>query len=266
MVIVAVCLLAALGIPVLKRHPVQDQQAVVCQEHLRTLIVGWGAYALDHQNELMPNHHWVRGRMGWDPGPGRPSYFDENKLVDTNNSIMAAYVRDPKVYKCPSDTNKLSSYPRDRVRSVSMNAALAGSSHYAPWIGGDSPGGRRYFGREVGSLFPARRMADLEKPGPAMVFVFLDEHPDSNFDPSFMFSPGFARGAERWLDLPGSNHRGAGSLVFADGHGEIHKWRERSGTNKTVYPVSFSTNEVWAAQPLGVSRDYEWMNDRMPYQ
>ena len=265
LMIAAAGLLAAILVTLTMRNGAEAQRAAVCQDHLRQLAVGWGNFALDNQGQLMPNHHWVRGRMGWDPGAGRPTYFDEDRLVDTNNSTMARYIKDPKVYKCPSDTYKLPGYPRDRVRSVSMNAVLASSS-YAPWIGGNSPDGRQYFGRQVGSLFPARTLADLEKPGPAMVFVFLDEHPDSNFDPSFMFSPGYAPGAERWQDLPGSNHRGAGSLVFADGHGEIHKWVERSGTNRTVYPVTFSTNQVWAAQPPGTSRDYEWMNDRMPYQ
>src|SRR5665213_2218641 len=70
-------------------------------------------------------------------------------------------------------------------------------------------------------------------PQPSAIFVFLDEHPDSINDGYFIDKPAYptlsAYGGsaqnDEWIDLPGSYHNGAGSFSFADGHTELHPWR-----------------------------------------
>lgn len=254
-------------LPVAVRYRGDGQRAAVCQDNLRQLAMGWGSYAVEHQDVLMPNPGWVGGRMGWYQAPGRPVYFDEQRLVNRSNAVMADYVRDPKVYNCPAENYKLPGYPRDRVRSVSMNGVLVGRSGSGNTCQGPGPNGRIYFGKNKLSLdnSPVKKMSDLNFCGPATVFVFLDEQADSIEDATFMFDPGYAPGSQRWRDLPGAEHRGAGSLIFADGHGEIHKWVERSGTNMTTYPVRMVEGSPWEDHVLGTSRDYEWMQDHMPY-
>jgi hypothetical protein len=69
----------------------------------------------------------------------------------------------------------------------------------------------------------------LTRPGPANTFVILDEGPTINdayfatdmetYDPNNM--PG-----KRTTDAPASYHHKAGSFSFADGHSEIHKWKD----------------------------------------
>ena len=106
---------------------------------------------------------------------------------------------------------------------------------------------------------------------PADVFVTLDEQADSINDGAFMFNPGAAQGAEQWRDLPGSYHNGGCCFSFADGHSEIHHWLETAGVNRTPYPVLMKTygsssSSPWGKVVLGISRDYEWMDDHMPYK
>jgi len=71
--------------------------------------------------------------------------------------------------------------------------------------------------------------ADLTRPGPALTWVFLDEHPDSINDCLFglhMPAATLWPRAATWDDMPASYHNGACGFSFADGHGEIHKWRD----------------------------------------
>ena len=265
-VLAVICLLAVALIPLTACYRADAQRAAVCQDNLRQLAMGWGAYAVDHQDVLMPNPGWVTGYLGWYRAPGRPVYFDEQRLVNPSNAVMAMYMQNPKVYKCPSETYKLPGYPRDRVRSVSMNGALVGRSGSGNTCRGPGPDGRIYFGKDKsGENNPVKKMSDLNTCGPARVFVILDEQADSISDATFMFDPGYAPGTERWRNLPAANHRGAGSLIFADGHGEIHKWVERRGTNMTTYPVRMAGGSPWADHVLGTSRDYEWIQDHMPF-
>jgi prepilin-type processing-associated H-X9-DG protein len=80
-----------------------------------------------------------------------------------------------------------------------------------------------------------------------------------------MLDPGYASGTEQWRDLPASYHNGAGEFSFADGHSELHKWVNKKST--TVFVPRY---EVWSSASynpglLGISPDYEWLDDKMPY-
>ena len=119
-------------------------------------------------------------------------------------------------------------------------------------------------------------MNDLNNPGPANVYVILDEQADSmsavNGDATYAFDPGCPRTSEYWRDLPASYHNRCGSFSFADGHSEIHKWTEEGtgstgGPAKTVYPVTKTTwgsSAPWKSNLMRNSGDYAWVEDRMP--
>jgi prepilin-type processing-associated H-X9-DG protein len=106
-------------------------------------------------------------------------------------------------------------------------------------------------------------MSDLAKPGPTEIFVFLDEHPDSINDAIFHVIAGRSPVAAEWRDLPASQHYGGGcNFSFVDGHSEIHKWLEKSGSIATVRPVTYvDLSNI----PCRASRDYLWVDDHMPY-
>ena len=78
-----------------------------------------------------------------------------------------------------------------------------------------------------------KRLTDVLNPGPAMTIVFLDERCDSMNDGEWCSGMnGWPNTPSQWVlvDFPGSYHGGSGGISFADGHSEIHKWRDARTT------------------------------------
>lgn len=91
-------------------------------------------------------------------------------------------------------------------------------------------------------------------PDPSSIFVFVEEHPDSINDGYFLNNPD----SGEWIDLPASTHEGAGVVSFADGHIEVHPWKDAE-TRRPSVPDG-------AGLPMAVSaarhEDFEWLARR----
>ena len=98
-----------------------------------------------------------------------------------------------------------------------------------------------------------RKQGDLSAMGAVNCWVMIDENPWSINDGWFCANPD--PNATDWVDEPATYHNNAGGLSFADGHGEIHKWRDAN-------LISFNgpQGKVVAAQP-GVG-DIQWLGQR----
>jgi prepilin-type N-terminal cleavage/methylation domain-containing protein len=268
-VIAIIAILAAILLPVLAKAK-ERANAAECLSNTRQIMLGWVLYAGENNDQLVPATSWVLGQMSWSstsdvtnwlmlvgpmpPGPSQP--------------LLGTYLKSPKLFKCPSDTFQAPLNPGPRVRSISMNGALGQGS--GPTVEGTAPGNRLYFGSGGGMGRNATKMSDIFRP--ADVFVTLDEQADSITDAAFMVNPGAAQGFEQLRDLPAAYHNMGCCFSFADGHSEIHRWLETAGNNKTTYPVlmktygSGSSGAPWGKVVQGISRDYEWMDDHMPYK
>lgn len=256
-VIAIIAILAALLLPALTRAKAKAQ-GTACMVNTKQLTLGWIMYQSDNEEKLMEYENWVFGNENWTTAPDNtdPGYL-------TISNTMAAYARSVGVYKCPSDTYDNPANGLPRLRSLSMDGALDGGTGSGPVK--NNANGRNYF--------QAKKSSDLKTPGPDRIFVVLDEHADSINDGAFMCNSGYAQGQEHWRDLPASYHNGAGSFSFADGHSEIHRWLERGSkiTPSTLFPVLFQTYPIsdqspWGKVNLGINKDYEWMDDGMPYR
>jgi prepilin-type N-terminal cleavage/methylation domain-containing protein/prepilin-type processing-associated H-X9-DG protein len=256
--LVVIAVLAMLGatlLPAFANNRI-DSQMFVCMNNTKRLTTAWLIYASENQDRLMSALFWDGGQtyaMDW-----TSSSVNTNSalLLDPTRSLIAMYVREISLFKCPADVYQSPANPGPRVRSYSMSGGVggAGLAPFAP----SYPPGRTYL------IAGAAKMTDLNRPGPASVIVFGDEHPDSINDGILMFSAGYPPASFLWRDLPGSSHNGAGSFSFADGHSEVHKWQD----SRTTLPVRMQTR-WW--KPVGVysvpnSVDYSWFNDRMPYR
>jgi prepilin-type processing-associated H-X9-DG protein len=101
------------------------------------------------------------------------------------------------------------------------------------------------------SLSPSgtyRKITELKDP--SMIWVFLDEHPDSINDGCFST----LASAGQFNDLPASYHNGACGIAFTDGHSEIHKWVDAA----TLQPVKKIDWPGGAASP----HDVAWLLQR----
>ena len=95
-------------------------------------------------------------------------------------------------------------------------------------------------------MFCATKLNQLAAPGPSDSWVFTDEHPDSIDDAILYTSPLFSDGIGLLPEFPSSNHKGAAcGMSFADGHAEIHKWKD----SRTIIAVQY-TQGVPNLRPL----------------
>ena len=81
-----------------------------------------------------------------------------------------------------------------------------------------------------------KKTSQMIRPSPAGIWVVLDEREDSINDGWFAVSmngtsatPGGAPDPSKYIiiDFPASYHHRSAGFAFADGHSEIHKWRDQ---------------------------------------
>jgi prepilin-type N-terminal cleavage/methylation domain-containing protein len=246
-VIAIIAILAALLLPALAPAKLKAQ-GIYCVNNTKQLIVATHLYAGDNNDRLLPNGDddgdgtfWIMGDMTL-PGDAVNTTY----LTDPKYAVLAPYSgRSAGIYKCPSDKSTavvglLGARPR--VRSYSMNAAtgiLAGSNiqmyngqpAWGPWLDGTGRHKANSPWRTYGKL------ATITVPSPADLFIFVDEDENSIDNGSFDVCMNKPTSMVSW---PATRHNYAASLTFADGHGEIHKWRDGRTKKKTPHGLGLT--------------------------
>ncbi len=262
-VIAIIAILAALLLPALARSKTRAQ-GTGCANNTRQLLFAWHMYATDNRDDLpfgysvtAPNsaYVWAQGILD-----------DTNPRANDNwnyaNTIMKGAIwpycgNSVAIFHCPADTSRGINPQGQAVprRSVSMSN----------WVGGngDSPGNgyKGYWGLNAPGSQVIRKLSTIGTPGPAMILVLLDERQDSINDAYYVVQmDGYPNPTTtRIVDYPASYHNGACGFAFADGHSEIHKWRD----GRTMPPLGTALN-LNVASPNNV--DVTWMQDRCPHQ
>jgi len=136
-----------------------------------------------------------------------------------------------------------------RVRSMSMSQAFGPGDWLDPAGFGANVTSKRY------RVY--YKSGDIVKPGPAMTYVLLDEHPDSINAGGFANMMVETPAAARIIDFPASYHNGAAGISFADGHAEIKKWMDP----RTKPPVKYNNN-LQLNVPSANNQDMIWLSDR----
>jgi len=220
-VIAIIAILAALLLPALSRA---KGQGVHCLNNLRQLDLGWLMYAHDNR-DVLPGDHWQDEAShvpndnnwvtGWlSPEGESPNNTDNTNtvfLLDSTYSQIGPYVRAAAVYKCVADQSMalINGQRLLRVRSMSMNC----------WMGPNSPA---WNANATPAYHVFAKLTDILRPGPSDAIVFLDERSDSIDDGYFAID----MMAAQMPNLPAGYHNSASGITFADGHAEIHKWRD----------------------------------------
>ena len=214
-VIAIIAILAALLLPVLNKAKIKAQ-GIQCMSNDRQMGIAAHMFAGDN-NDLCPLN--AEGSPGW-TSPNWVLGWEDFTINNTQNTnvdmakqgLLWPYNPNAGIYRCPADiyycTEGGQKYPR--LRSRSMNAFITGGAYG----NGSYDGVYRYYSK----------MTDIIRPGPADLWMFTDEHPDSINDGWLVVDPTTTITWGR--DLPGSFHNRANSLTFADGHSELHKWLE----------------------------------------
>src|ERR1035441_3223999 len=172
-VIAIISILAALLLPALARARAKAE-SITCLNNLKQLNIAWLMYANDNNGYLVKNKgafaidldRWCTGWMDWGVSLANTDrqYIVEGALGPLMSKSLGSY-------KCPSD--RLPAQNGPRVRSYSMNAFVGGTTE------------ADVYGGTTSDYIAYLKDSDMARPGPANLFVFLHECPDSINDELF---------------------------------------------------------------------------------
>ncbi len=244
-VIAIIAILAGMLLPALSRAKTKAH-SIMCMNNLKQLMVAWMMYADDNMGVLPPNNRWGANEMGqkgsgWVDGmlDFNGNNRDNTNLVLLMKSCLGPYTKNVGIYKCPGDRSSVNigGAEHPRVRSVAMNAYVVGS-------------GFDDFTRSDYNRY--KKLSDITDPQPCNLWVILDEREDSIND---AFFGTFPHQPTVMIDCPASYHGGSGGLSFADGHAEIHRWRDPVVLKPVIKNVRYASG---GSSPI----DMPWLNER----
>ena len=222
-----VAVLAMLGLLLVVLSPAlartkPDTYAITCRNNLAQLTKAWTMYAEDNSGSLVYNHDgsmagrsqstasWVAGWLDFTTSPDNTNI---NYLVQHSNQyawcgFFGSYLRSAAPFKCPADRSVVNYGAKvlPRVRSYSMSNFTGTGAR--TWT---TPSRYNVYNSTQAILSPAN------------VFVLLDEKEESINDGYFFTDPDTMY---QVIDFPASRHGWGAGFSFADGHTEIHRWRD----------------------------------------
>jgi prepilin-type processing-associated H-X9-DG protein len=214
----------------------------------------------------LPGHNWCSGKAG----VGGAYEFNPDILKDEKLSLLSPYLKgNIAVFHCPGDRRTGRYQGRDpnlvgqtvpSARTFSMNQAVGticpgydaqggptavhrgapGLPVNGPWLDNS------HEHRRDSPWLTYGKLSSIRAPGPAGLWMLMDEDPAGLNDAAFAFGMAQAK----WYDVPGTYHDNGCGLAFADGHSQTHQWGLKS-----------AKEHGWITDPPD-QQDWLWLRER----
>jgi prepilin-type N-terminal cleavage/methylation domain-containing protein/prepilin-type processing-associated H-X9-DG protein len=271
-VIAIIAILAAMLLPALSRA--KDRALITVDlNNLHQLELAWLTYAGDF-NDRLPfnggfgqvatsltdplylnaqtsrNNPWVHGLMG---GLGLSPNGGQTLPELIQAGSLYPYSLNVKIYKCSADK-----------RTASVGSVFAGGVHQEPTTRSISmnafmnPIDLGNYGGGQSKVY--RKLSDITSPGPVDCWVFIEEAPGTINDGLFVCDP--VGDPSHWVDIPGAYHNGSGTIVFADGHAEVKKWRDPTVTDGQQPNFAPNAGQYTSNPKQSPPTDLNWLQVR----
>jgi prepilin-type N-terminal cleavage/methylation domain-containing protein/prepilin-type processing-associated H-X9-DG protein len=243
-VIAIIALLMAILMPSLQLARDQAKR-VHCTSNTKTLVLGWLMYKDEYDGKIVPGHtqtQTVNGRQQIQWVVGVEGTWQQQK-DSIKQGLLFKYVgEEVDIYRCPADTRKPSSAQPMAFRTFS----IAGGANGETW----------------GDYTKCTLYTEIFNPSEKYIFVEEADTRGGNLG-SWQMQPR----AKTWTDPVSMWHNKRTTLGFADGHAEIHEWRDQYFIDwnlKAMYnPASFSFG---LTPPSDQREDIEYMARCFPYK
>jgi len=241
-VIAIIAILAAMLLPALTKAKLKAQ-GVQCMSNHRQISLAWRMYSEDNRDLLV--YASDDGTTGqYNQWSWCNTHLDNTSAAynwDINYDItkrpLWVYAKNAGIYKCPADRSMVTvnGVATPRVRTMSINLYMGG---FAGPNGGTAswPFANGYWVFQKYSDITGSRM------GAVKGFTFMDFREDAINWGNFMThtagydldnpNPALYRFT---TDYPGFYHHFVAGFSFADGHAELHRWRDPRTTPPMGY-------------------------------
>ena len=198
-VIAIIAVLMAILLPSL--NAARDHaKRIHCVANLKTLSLAWFMYKDENDDTLVGGHTGTRGSGTWVLAPSGNSIEDKKEAI--RQGSLFPYVNDTvDVYRCPADMRI-----KDPSQYAFRSFSIAGGANGEGWSGSEQ----------------AIKYSDIKRP--ASKYVFLEDIDPRGYNTGswvMAFPPS-------WVDPLAMWHNERGTMGFADGHSEMHRWKDKS--------------------------------------
>lgn len=252
-VIAIIAILAAMLLPALGRAKAKSA-AASCMSNNKQLQVCWALYSVDFNDAIVLNA--ISDSHAWIDGTGNNLAYDlpgATNVATIRKGLLFSYNAQEKIYVCP-DQRRVQVNSRNTTMALppARSVSISGQMHGGVWNGkGIDP---VILNGNPAWAVPHKKTVQINRPGPAQAFVFIDESEYTIDDGYFAVRVN----EDTWQNYPAYRHGGSATMSFADGHAEIKKWVEPS-TATLKNPLGHVPAVKSGTQR---NRDLQWLSER----
>jgi len=231
-VIAIIAVLMAILMPSL-RAARDHAKRIHCTNNLRTLSLAWYMYQDENDGKLVygrpANNGWVKISAGSSPNP------IEREKEGIRQGLLFPFVKDVDVYRCLADARK-----KIPGKETFGSYSIAGSANGEKWDASDTVQAKIY--------------ADIKRPTSKYIFVEECDPRGPNVGSWVMdFNPA------KWVDPFAAWHNRKSGLGYADGHAEMHGWKDESTIEMSKLAANMDTRSIRYPIPANEGEDVDFM-------